>query len=51
MIHPHDHARFPLLQAQRPKYHVNPIDGSQYSNELRAQLSLTRDHQKKEDHT
>jgi hypothetical protein len=28
--------------------HVNPIDGYQCSDELRAQLNLTNDHQKKE---
>ena len=29
--------------------HVNPIDGCQYSNELRAQLNLTRNHQKEKE--
>ena len=47
MIHPHDRAKFPLLQAQRPKCHVNPIDGCQYSNELRAQLNLTNDQKRR----
>jgi len=47
VLHPHDRAKFPLFQAQRPKIHVNPIDGCQCSNELGAQLNLTRDHKKK----
>ena len=43
MMHPHYRANFPLLQAQRPKCHVNPVDGCQCSNELRAQLNRTND--------
>ena len=33
------------------RVHVNPIDGYQCSDELRAQLNLTNDHQKKKNHT
>ena len=45
-MHPHYHARVPSL-GSTARVHVNPIDGYQCSNELRAQLNLTNDHQKK----
>ena len=46
-MHPHYHARVPSL-GSTARVHVNPIDGYQCSDELRAQLNLTNDHQKKE---
>ena len=47
MMHPHERAEIPSL-GSTACVHVNPIDGYQCSNELRAQLNLTNDHQKKE---
>ena len=46
-MHPQYHARIPSLGSMA-SIHVNPIDGYQCSDELRAQLNLTNDHQKKE---
>ena len=40
-MHPHYHAKFPSL-GSTARVHVNPIDGCQYSDELHAQLSLTK---------
>ena len=47
MMHPHWHAGVPSL-GSTARVHVNPIDGCQYSNELRAHMNLTNDHKKKE---
>ena len=49
-MHPHYHARVPSL-GSTARVHVNPIDGYQCSNELRAQLNLTNDHKRKKHHT
>ena len=46
-MHPHERAEIPSL-GSTAWVHVNPIDGYQCSNELRAQLNLTNDHKKKE---
>ena len=45
-MHPHYHARVPSL-GSTARVHVNPIDGYQCSNELRAQLNLTKQPKKK----
>ena len=50
MMHPQRRAVFPSL-GSTACIHVNPIDGYQCSDELRAQLNLTNDHQKKKNHT
>ena len=39
-MHPHERAEIPSL-GSTACVHVNPIDGYQCSNELRAQLNLT----------
>ena len=50
MMHPQRRAVFPSL-GSTACIHVNPIDGYQCSDELRAQFNLTNDHQKKKNHT
>ena len=49
-MHPHVRAEIPSL-GSTAWVHVNPIDGYQCSNELRAQLNLTNDHKRKKYHT
>ena len=46
MMHPQRRAVFPSL-GSTACIHVNPIDGYQCSDELRAQLNLTNDHKRK----
>ena len=42
-MHPHESCKDPVIRLYGPRSHINPIDGYQCSNELRAQLNLTND--------
>jgi hypothetical protein len=45
-MHPHERAGIPSL-GSTARIHINPIDGYQCSNELRAQLNLTNDQKRR----
>ena len=45
-MHPHERAGIPSL-GSTASIHINPIDGYQCSNELRAQLNLTNDQKRR----